>query len=102
MTAPLAQCDEGFYCPQGSVTARPPDYYCKAGQMCPKGSSSPQNCKEGNYQSMPFQSACVTCPDGYFCLEGATQYALSKCPKGYKCPAGTKYAAQYPCSPGQY
>ena len=51
---------------------------------------------------MPFQSACVTCPDGYFCVEGATQYALSKCPKGYKCPAGTKYATQYPCSPGQY
>jgi CxxC motif-containing protein len=51
---------------------------------------------------MSFQSSCVTCPDGYFCLEGAIQYALSKCPKGYKCPAGTKYAAQYPCSPGQY
>jgi len=75
---------------------------CPRGAYCPVGTPAPQPCRNGTYNNLLGQSACATCPAGYFCIFGVADYTSGAydCPKGYYCPQGTLSPTQYACPPG--
>ncbi|CAG9331890.1 unnamed protein product [Blepharisma stoltei] len=107
-TTTTDQCDAGYYCFAGSRWQRPyiidstHTQYCAAGEYCLKGSYEPTDCPSGTYQDLDYQSTCNTCPAGYYCPQGTSDYSVLPCPAGYYCPSGTQYNNQYPCPSGTY
>jgi len=75
---------------------------CPRGAYCPVGTPAPQPCRNGTYNNLLGQSACTTCPAGYYCTFGVADYTsgVYDCPKGYYCPQGTLSPTQYACPPG--
>ena len=118
LTAPTAQCDEGFYCTSGVDTPMPlllndtqclldrvhqsVGDLCPVGYYCPRGSGYPQPCPAGSYQNSAGSSQCETCPPGYYCLTNTSDYTVNMCPGGYYCPLGTTDSYQYACPPGTF
>lgn len=81
---------------------------CDKGLYCPEGTSSiaNQNCKAGTYNPNEGAHECLTCPEGFYCLEGdpadtATHEPI-ECAKGHRCPRGTGTEFGIPCDNGQY
>ena len=101
-------CPAGFICTNSSTIAQPcnPGYYCpfmSESVPCPSGSWS-------NIEMATNQSACLLCPEGFWCPEIATVNPLmNPCPIGHYCPLGTGSLAGFnltanpiPCPAGTY
>ena len=57
LTAPVAVCDDGYFCTSGVDTAQPDGVtntgtggICPVGHRCPAGSVTPDPCPAGQYQ----------------------------------------------------
>ena len=115
-------CDEGYYCPAGSI--QPNAFDCGVEEYyCPLGSSSPLLVPPGCYSS-PLdvdrlnRFEIEVCPPGYYCNRGilvecppgtfGNTTSLSEptcsgiCPKGYYCPLATTDFESHPCPPGTF
>jgi hypothetical protein len=55
---------------------------CPLGHYCPTGSDLPTPCAAGSYADQEGLSACLTCPEGYYCLAGAQGFTNATCPVG--------------------
>ena len=55
---------------------------CPLGHYCQVGSDLPTACAAGTYADQEGLSACLTCPEGYYCLAGATGFTNTSCPVG--------------------
>ena len=120
----LNRCQEGFYCPEGSVHAR--QYQCGGAKyFCPTGSSEPSLVKEGFYTIGPFPTENARtrvdqkeCPVGHYCKWGlkipcpqgtygsttglSSEACDGECPLGHFCPPGSYNATQHRCPAGRY
>ena len=83
-------CDAGYYCTGGAITASPTDgttgNICPEGSYCPLGSPMHMFCPNGTYTNHTGASACYDCPAGYYCSE---RVDALPCPAGYYCPTNT-------------
>lgn len=95
------ECEEGYYCPSGSIRARQVTCEHDPGVFCPAGSGAPLPLFDGQdtltggvgaYYAVP-SPADVTADDP---LAGAV--AQNVCPMGHYCQEGKKFA----CPPGRY
>lgn len=55
---------------------------CPMGHHCPTGSDLPTACAAGSYADQEGLAACLTCPEGYYCLAGAQGFLNASCPVG--------------------
>lgn len=121
------ECDAGYYCNVSSTLKNPVNEtfgdICPKGHYCPRASSSPIACQEGEYSDWFGNhniSSCLPCtagmycagpgrdlPNGdcdvgWFCPEGSIQPQPpgNKCLAGHTCPQGS--GVQTPCPSGQY
>lgn len=120
-------CDQGYYCPLAGNTSSqrqpcPAAFYCPAGtaepyeNSCPVGhycegllvvdseasalaAAAPAECPGGEYQDLPQQTSCKSCPAGYVCAPNGTVVPES-CPAGHYCAAGS--ASGTPCPAGKF
>ena len=120
----LNQCQEGYYCPEGSSWATQhecggPDLYC------PTGSAAPTKVTDGWYTIGPFpyedamkRVSQQICPVGYYCVKGSKvkcppgTYGNSRglsdpsctgpCGIGFYCPIGSFNATSHRCPAGRY
>ncbi|XP_052778533.1 multiple epidermal growth factor-like domains protein 6 [Mya arenaria] len=57
-------------------------------------------------QDLDNQADCKTCPSGYYCLAGSTNYTVSLCPSGHLLPRWNhrvhNESSCLPCTPGYY
>ena len=104
LTSPSGNCSAGYFCPEGSDTARPSQHVCPIGHFCVSGSFQPQRCASGFYQDKESRSSCEVCAAGYYCDNrvGIVLLNDSICPPGYYCPQGTKNFLDSPCPQGTY
>lgn len=94
-------CPDGFLCPQQS------EYGYNFQNSCPKGSycigGTQTKCPAGKFGTMERAKSeadgCATCPPGYNCYEGTSNFELVPCPKGGYCEAGKTVIA---CPPGTF
>ena len=68
LTAPVGECDPGFFCPQGQSVPNPTDYPCPIGLHCPQGSPLPVPCEPGTFTNLTQEAECLVCPEGYYCV----------------------------------
>ena len=47
---PTGLCQQGYYCPEGQVSATPGPHICPAGHFCLEGSAIEAACPSGTYQ----------------------------------------------------
>ena len=71
---------------------------CPVGHYCPVGSTAPVPCPPATYMNSTGASACDSCPEGFFCVSGAT---AEPCPQGFYCPPGTAGVFE-PCPEGTF
>ncbi|XP_071958404.1 uncharacterized protein [Antedon mediterranea] len=107
LSKPSSDCMEGYYCPGGQSERAPSEYICPKGFACPEGSSTPQLCPRGTFQSEEEQAECDICPLGKYCdpyeLGNVTGVIVPvDCIPGHFCPNGTEYAEQNKCPVGTY
>ena len=110
LTQPNELCSEGYYCPTGQTSSRPPEYICELGHRCPEGTANQVQCDSGQYQDVVGSAVCKTCPEGFYCdglLQNGSDCALGvsqpmPCPAGSYCPQGTMFADQYLCPEGTF
>ena len=50
LPSPTGLCQQGYYCPEGQVSATPGLYICPAGHFCLEGSAVEAPCPSGTYQ----------------------------------------------------
>lgn len=96
-------CDPGYFCLEGSHTAKPNASYggiCPPGFHCPQGSSWPEPCDPGSYNNASGQATCLACPRGFYCSGNTT--SPSECPAGFYCPTNTKFPYDNPCGVGTF
>jgi len=101
------KCQAGYYCTggagggTGATIPNPTDGVtggkCTPGNYCPEGSSAPQPCVAGTYETRDGSNECQDCPEGYYCPTGAS--TPIECANGY-CPK--KSVAPTLCSSGTY
>lgn len=70
---------------------------CPIGNFCPNGSSSPTACLDSTYMENEGATACLSCPQGYYCTAGSH---ADPCPQGNYCPPGTG-SGYIPCPIGK-
>ena len=106
-TVKTGKCDAGYYCIKdasmlvGFKTSRPADHICQKGHYCTLGTTIMQPCLSTEYQDLTGQSACKSCPAGYWCTDVAKHYCKPGDEKpSYYCPDGIR--AQVPCNDGYY
>ncbi|XP_077985306.1 uncharacterized protein LOC144439946 [Glandiceps talaboti] len=113
---PNGDCDEGWFCPEGSTAAQPVGNECLAGHECPVGSPDETPCLSGYYQPLTGQGECIECPAGMYCDQneaieeeqsgvGEASHGVvtpKDCPAGFYCLNGTQTARQFPCPVGTY
>ncbi|XP_070551431.1 multiple epidermal growth factor-like domains protein 6 [Ptychodera flava] len=113
---PNGDCDEGWFCPEGSTAAQPVGNQCLAGHACPVGSPDQSACPSGFYQPSVGQGTCIECPAGMYCDQNEAideqQSGVSApshgvvtpkdCPAGFYCLNGTETARQFPCPVSTY
>lgn len=101
--AVTAPCDAGYFCLEGSHTARPNASYggiCPPGFQCPAGSPWPEPCAPGTYNNASGQESCQNCPRGFYCSGNST--TPLECPAGFYCPRNTRFATDNPCDIGTF
>ena len=105
LVQPEGPCLNGHYCPGGQNTSSPNEFICEAGHFCSLASPEPSRCPSGTYQDLARQSACKTCPPGFYCNSSTvpiTSLAGRECLEGYYCPNGTKFESEFPCPIGTF
>jgi hypothetical protein len=107
LSAVSGACAAGFVCTGGAITNQPTllaqgGFECSTGKFCIGGNAAAVGCAAGRYNDLTGQSACFSCPGGYFCLANSTTFTASPCPIGYACPNGTSLSTQYPCPQGTF
>ena len=82
-------CEEGHYCPAGTVEAN--QYPCLPGTFT--GQNDSKSVDE-----------CTVCPERFYCTEGTgvIKNPQKPCIAGYYCPMGTPVGNRHPCPPGSY
>ena len=50
LSSPSGDCEMGYYCPTGQVTATPADFTCPLAHYCLTGAAEPSPCPSGSYQ----------------------------------------------------
>ena len=68
LSAPVGECDAGYYCPPGQSVPNPTDYPCSIGLHCPVGSALPVPCTPGTYTNLTQAPECLECPAGFYCV----------------------------------
>eukprot|EP01135_Chromosphaera_perkinsii_P006890 Nk52_evm45s621 gene=Nk52_evmTU45s621 len=104
-TAVSGPCDAGYFCVGKQKEKNAVANICLEGHFCLQQSPAATRCPLGEYQNQKGKTACITCPEGYYCDNSKSPvvlYTSSDCPKGHYCPAGTKTATQFPCPIGTY
>ena len=113
-TRPTGLCEEGFYCPPGSII--PTQVECPAGNFCPKGSALPSKCPEGTFSNSTNNKNITDCKEclpgfycpsdgaiepedlcweGFYCPKGSVQPSLT-CTRGFQCPKGSSIPKSCP------
>lgn len=71
---------------------------------CPSNTLVMLKCPSGTYAPLVEQSACTTCPEGYYCETGATVGVITPadCPNGHYCPEATGNYEIFRCPVGTY
>ena len=64
LPTPSGDCQRGYYCPEGQITATPGDYTCPQGHFCGTGYGDPEPCPSGTYQDTDGRWDCKVCPVG--------------------------------------
>ena len=127
LATPAGQCDAGYYCFAGSITATPFDIgintsglcndtfseclcentffvsggVCPVGHFCPSGSPLPLSCSLGMYCPYSMLSAPFDfCSEGFFCNGSSSTPEQYPCPAGHYCPRGS--GSPIPCPLGTY
>lgn len=100
LSLPVADCDAGWYCPNGSSSAR--QIICPRGYFCPTGNDIPEPCRNGTYgdsNNLLAESECRPCDPGYYCNATAAVAVTAACDPGYYCPEGqtTPNPTEYLC-----
>ncbi|CDW71824.1 gcc2 and gcc3 domain-containing protein [Stylonychia lemnae] len=125
---PTGNCQAGYYCYVNNLILitqqNPQSTICPKGSYCPSGSILPIKCPPGTYNDQQGSidiNACIkceagyicdkygmqsksefkSCPEGYYCLEGAKGIQtlgvnVFICPKGYFCKSGSNDKTQCP------
>ena len=110
------QCDDGYYCAEGSAAPLPcPAGYtkqlgvimtstadcvgCPEGTFCPVGAEEATNCSAGTYNPDPNQPLCDRCPQGKY-QDDDGMSTCKDCPLGAYCPMGS--AMPLTCASGTY
>jgi hypothetical protein len=106
-TATGGQCDGGYYCKRGAVSATPSSDdstggRCTVGHYCPRGSDSPLACPSGTYMERRMATNCTACPPGFSCGEATIQFIATPCVAGHYCPTATKKGGDVPWPPGTF
>eukprot|EP00347_Sterkiella_histriomuscorum_P016022 403354791 len=106
LSAPVGNCEAGYYCIQNSSSSTPSDGIqgdqCPRGYYCPAGTFSPLACPIGTYNSkigMEALTDCLNCPSGFVCTERGQDSYDTVCPEGFYCPGDTSVIQ---CPAGYY
>ena len=108
LTGPTEECDEGYYCLEGSSSPAPADLsaplssqptpfggLCPPGGFCPRGSSRPESCQSGTFSNVTGaadDTVCRPCPGGFFCQGSSLPFPSGPCSPGFFCPEGSESA----------
>lgn len=93
-------CEEGYYCPQGSKSIR--ETICEKGHICGPGVLDHFECAEGYYQPNFAATNCLDCPAGFKCTNTDDDFVDTPCDAGYYCVQNSSDANKAPCNSGQY
>jgi len=97
----IRPCVPGYFCPTGTINPiSNSSLLCPVGKYCPQGSSKPEPCPLGTYQSSSGHSTCRRCPAGYFCGVFSGTINPTLCGQGNKCPSGSSEPTS--CELGTY
>ena len=81
------------------------DHYCEEGYYCPKGTVSMIKCPIGTYNRLKGRKSLLDCQaveGGYYVdIEGASTW-VGECAAGHYCPDGSTSAEQIKCPLGTY
>lgn len=99
-----SECERGYYCPAGSVSAR--ERPCgHAGVYCPPGSAEPRTVLAGYYSTGALTHPEAPPPPTFAAAaplqesgDASTRYSQTQCEPGFYCYAGVKYS----CLKGRY
>ena len=75
---------------------------CSVGHYCPEGTDYPLRCPAGWFANNTHMESCHACPGGYYCLEGASNFADNICPSGHYCPERTRRDTEFKCPEGTF
>ncbi|KAJ1432528.1 hypothetical protein B484DRAFT_327254, partial [Ochromonadaceae sp. CCMP2298] len=96
---PTAKCDQGYYCTGSAFVST--QFETQPGHFTLTGASQQTECEAGTYTGLTKQTACVDCPEGFYCPDsGMTAYQNYTCPAGYYCAEATSSPTR--CPPGSY
>ena len=92
-----SSCIQGSYCTGSAASPQS----CPKGYMCPTKTRFEKEfpCGPGTYSQVTGNSACSTCPAGYYCNNAAVT-PDNLCPTYKYCPQSTAYGIL--CPPGTY
>ena len=103
------KCPAGTHCPLPATTSV--TEACEEGYYCPAGSVNPRNhpCPPGTYYDQDDGTRaddCIQCGTGVACDWGTTGSSQASppqaCAQGHYCPAGTGSPTEFACPPGTY
>ena len=99
------KCPPGYYCGYATNYVNKPPTECPAGYYCPIGTKFKWQfpCPAGTYNDKTRREGlheCLTCPEGYYCLNATSTYTSNNCPAGFYCPRGTSMSKQFICPAG--
>ncbi|CAK8677709.1 unnamed protein product [Clavelina lepadiformis] len=86
-------CDERFFCRNGSSSPNPDgsdgvNGPCSPGHYCPRGTFFEINCPAGTFSdkySLAYENECTPCPPGQYCEGGGLSAPSGNCSAGYVC-----------------
>ncbi|CDJ55941.1 hypothetical protein EMWEY_00000230 [Eimeria maxima] len=98
-TAASGQCKAGYYCPAGTKW-KEPTTICKHGEMCPPGSSTPQDCPPNHFCNTPkLGEPSGPCSGGFVCTSRSTSPRPTGEQNGSSCDENMQGR---PCLKGHY
>eukprot|EP00817_Percolomonadidae_sp_ATCC50343_P003418 CAMPEP_0117418838 /NCGR_PEP_ID=MMETSP0758-20121206/542_1 /TAXON_ID=63605 /ORGANISM="Percolomonas cosmopolitus, Strain AE-1 (ATCC 50343)" /LENGTH=4727 /DNA_ID=CAMNT_0005199587 /DNA_START=68 /DNA_END=14251 /DNA_ORIENTATION=+ len=112
LTAPDADCLEGYYCTSGakSVTGTVgvnggDGGPCPAGHYCATGAQLPRTCPIGTFSNSSLNvdlSSCAKCTPGRFCSSAGQSKVSGVCDAQCYCPSGSNSSCPVLCPKGHF
>lgn len=111
LTAPVGECDKGYFCQEGSYRAAPltldsqGNGPCPTGHWCGVGVTTPTPCGKGYYNPSNGSNAiedCVLCTAGFYCDKTGLSAPAGLCSAGSYCPIGANTRNMHTCTPGNH